>query len=172
MNIQIPDIRPAKQVDISLLWDFLAIAAYESGGPAAQRQPEVAAHLQDWPRGDDFGFIAWMDAAPVGAAWVKQFGKHEQPSVYFDDRTPELSIGVSEKVRRAGIGSQLLDAILSEACRRELNLCLTVRHTNPAVHLYLSRSFVRLPHLDVPNRVGGISHVMLWRCVKTAAASQ
>lgn len=157
------DIRPVAEADVPMLWHFLAIAAYEPDARAAGEQPVVAAHLANWPGNEDFGFVAWMDGRLVGAAWVRQFSRDESPSVYLGDRTPELSIGVEEDVRGKGVGTQLLDALLHEAGRREIDVCLTVRHTNPAMRLYQGRGFERLPHLDVPNRVGGISHVMLWR---------
>lgn len=162
MNHLAIEIRPATAADIEAMWDFLAIAAYEPNGSAAKNQPVVAAHLLDWPRGNDFGFIAWHGAIPIGAAWVKQFSQSEQPSVYFDDRTPELSIGVAKNKQGQGIGTQLLHAVLSEARRRNLRICLTVRHTNPAALLYANHGFIRVPELDVLNRVGGISQAMLW----------
>ena len=61
------------------------------------------------------------------------------------------------------MGARLLTAILAEARNRRLDVCLTVRHDNPALRLYLRHGFERVPRLDVPNRVGGISHAMLWR---------
>ena len=157
------NIRPASPRDVDLLWDFLAIAAYEPNGTAARQQPVVAAHLQGWPGAHDFGVIALVNGQPVGAAWVRQFSRAEQPSVYFNGQTPELSIGVAESARGDGIGSRLLAALLAEAGRRRLDVCLTVRHTNPALRLYLRHGFARVAHLDVPNRVGGVSHAMLWR---------
>jgi hypothetical protein len=37
--------RPATQDDLTILWDFLAIAAYEPDVDAAKAVPFVAAHL-------------------------------------------------------------------------------------------------------------------------------
>ena len=51
-------IRPATQDDLAILWDFLAIAAYEVDVAAAKAVPFVAAHLAGWQRSEDFGFIA------------------------------------------------------------------------------------------------------------------
>jgi hypothetical protein len=51
-------IRAAAQDDLGILWDFLAIAAYEADIAAAQTVPFVAAHLEGWQRSEDFGFIA------------------------------------------------------------------------------------------------------------------
>ena len=45
-----PRIRPADQDDLDILWDFLAIAAYEPNIDAAKSLPFVAAHLAGWQR--------------------------------------------------------------------------------------------------------------------------
>jgi hypothetical protein len=66
-------IRAAAQDDLGILWDFLAIAAYEADIAAAKTVPFVAAHLEGWQRSEDFGFIAERDAEAIGAAWARQF---------------------------------------------------------------------------------------------------
>ena len=65
--------RPATQDDLALLWDFLAIAAYEPDIDAAKAVPFVAAHLAGWRWPEDFGFIAELDGVAIGAAWARQF---------------------------------------------------------------------------------------------------
>jgi hypothetical protein len=50
--------RPATQDDLTVLWDFLAIAGYEPDVDTAKAVPFVAAHLARWQRPEDFGFIA------------------------------------------------------------------------------------------------------------------
>ena len=54
-------IRPAAQGDLEVLWEFLAIAAYEPDAAAAKAVPDVAAYLGGWQRPQDFGFIADRD---------------------------------------------------------------------------------------------------------------
>jgi hypothetical protein len=51
-------IRCAVRSDRDVLWDFLAIAAYEPDAGAAKAVPVVAAHLAGWRRNGDFGFVA------------------------------------------------------------------------------------------------------------------
>ena len=51
-------IRPAVQDDVSVLWDFLAMAAYEPDAEAAKADPGVAEYLVGWQRPGDFGFVA------------------------------------------------------------------------------------------------------------------
>ena len=92
-------IRPATRDDLAVLWDFLAIAAYEADVASAKAVPFVAAHLEGWRRSEDFGFIAERDAEAIGAAWARQFSPDEQPASYVDGRTPEVTIGVTEAAR-------------------------------------------------------------------------
>jgi len=154
--------RPATQDDLTVLWDFLAIAGYEPDADAAKAVPFVAAHLAGWQRPEDFGFIAERNGAAIGAAWARQFTRDEQPAFYVDERTPEVTIGVKPYVRGRGVGGMLLQALISEAAGRGIGLCLNVRHDNPARRLYERVGFRLVPGSGVPNRVGGTSFGMRW----------
>jgi ribosomal protein S18 acetylase RimI-like enzyme len=155
-------IRSASQHDLGILWDFLAIAAYEPDVDAAKAVPFVAAHLAGWQRPEDFGFIAELDGMAVGAAWARQYSPDEQPAFYVDERTPEITIGVKPHLRGQGVGGRLLDALTAEAARRSVGLCLNVRHDNPARRLYEGTGFRLVAESGVPNRVGGTSFGMIW----------
>jgi ribosomal protein S18 acetylase RimI-like enzyme len=154
-------IRPATQHDLAVLWRFLVIAAYEADVAAARAVPFVAGHLAGWQRSEDFGFIAERDAEAIGAAWARQFSLDEQPTFYVDSRTPEVTIGVSGAARGQGVGGRLLSALIAEAGRRGVGLCLNVRHDNPARRLYERIGFHLVPGSAVPNRVGGTSFGMI-----------
>ena len=121
-------IRSATQDDLGILWDFLAIAAHEADVTAARAVPFVAAYLAGWQRSEDFGFIAERDAEAIGAAWAREFSPDEQPVFFVDDRTREVTIGVSGAARGQGVGASLLSALIAEAARRRVGLCLNVRH--------------------------------------------
>jgi len=155
-------IRPATHDDLEILWEFLAIAGYEPDVASAKRVPFVAAHLAQWRRPEDFGFIAERNGGAIGAAWARQFTPEEEPAFYVDARTPEVTIGVAPHGRGQGIGRRLLLAAMGEAARRGVGLCLNVRHDNPARRLYERVGFRVAPGPGVPNRVGGTSFGMLW----------
>jgi ribosomal protein S18 acetylase RimI-like enzyme len=155
-------IRPAGPEDLELLWEFLAMAAYEPDAAAAKAVPMVTTFLNGWQRQGDFGFIAEQNRIAIGAIWARQFASRDESWFYIDDRTPEISIGVRNQARGQGFGQTLLRAMIAEAARRGLRLCLNVRHTNPARRLYERMGFRVLPELTVTNRVGGQSFGMLW----------
>ncbi len=119
----------------------MAIAAYEADVAAAKAVPFVAGHLAGWKRPGDFE----RDGAPIGAAWARQFSPEEQPAFYVDKRTPEVTIGVMPHCRGRGVGETLLDALIAEATRRGVGLCLNVRHDNPARRLYERVGFALVP---------------------------
>src|SRR2546421_48412 len=65
-------IRPAVQDDLEVLWDFLAMAAYEPHAEAAKAVPFVAKYLVGWQRPGDFGFIAEQHGEIGGAAGARR----------------------------------------------------------------------------------------------------
>jgi GNAT superfamily N-acetyltransferase len=156
-------IRPAVANDREILWEFLAMAAYEPNAAAAKAVPMVATYLDGWQRPQDFGFIAELDGASIGAIWARQFEPAAEPGYYRQDRTPEMAIGVRQHMRGCGVGQMLLRAMLAEAVSRDLQLCLNVRLTNPALRLYERMGFRAVPGMTVRNRVGGLSVWMVWR---------
>ena len=70
-------IRPAVQDDLEVLWDFLAMAAYEPDAGAAKAVPSVAKYIVDWRRPGDFGFIAEQNGKIVGAAWARRISAEQ-----------------------------------------------------------------------------------------------
>src|SRR6266480_6432759 len=139
------------------LWDFLAMAAYEPDADAAKAVPFVAKYLVGWQRPGDFGFIAEQNGEILGAAWARRFSTEELRSHYGDEETPKVSIGVKPEARGQGVGEKLMRALIGEAARRGLGLCLSVRTENPARRLYERLGFRDIPGSAAANRAGGMS---------------
>jgi ribosomal protein S18 acetylase RimI-like enzyme len=150
-------IRLAVQDDLEVLWDFLAIAAYEPDAEAAKAIPGVAKYLVGWLRPADFGFIAEQHGEIIGAAWARRLSAEELRVPYGDDETPKVSIGVNPNARGQGVGEKLMRALIDEAARRRLGLCLSVRSENPARRLYERLGFRDIPGSAATTRVGGTS---------------
>ena len=115
-------IRPAVQDDLEVLWDFLAMAAYEPDGEAAKAVPPVAKHLVGWQRPGDFGFIAEQNGEIIGAAWARRFSAEELKFHYGDEETPKVSIGVKPNavVRGYRVHSRAITATCSaKGCARK-----------------------------------------------------
>ena len=156
-------IRPAVQHDLEVLWDFLAMAAYEPDAEAAKAVPPVAKYLVGWQRPGDFGFIAEQNGDIIGAAWARRFSDEELKFPYGDEETPKVSIGVKPNVRGQGVGEKLMRALIGEAARRGLGLCLSARSENPARRLYERVGFRDIPGSAATNRAGGMSIGMALR---------
>jgi ribosomal protein S18 acetylase RimI-like enzyme len=156
-------IRPAIQDDFEVLWDFLAMAAFEPDAEAAKAVPGVAKYLAGWQRPGDFGFIAEQHGEIIGAAWARRFSAEELRVPYGDEETPKVSIGVKPNARGQGVGEKLVRALIGEAARRGLGLNLSVRSENPACRLYERLGFRDIPGSAVTNRAGGMSIGMALR---------
>ena len=150
-------IRPAVQDDLEVLWNFLAIAAYEPDAEAAKAIPGVAKYLVGWQRPGDFGFIAEQNGEIIGAAWARRISAEELRFPYGNEETPKVSISVKPNARGQGVGEKLMRALMGEAARRGLGLCLSVRSENPARRLYERLGFRDIPGSAATNRAGGTS---------------
>jgi ribosomal protein S18 acetylase RimI-like enzyme len=150
-------IRPAVQDDLEALWDFLAMAAYEPDAEAAKAVPPVAKYLVGWQRSGDFGFIAEQNGEINGAACARRISAEERKFPYGDEEAPKVSIGVKPNARGQRVGEKLMRALIGEAARRGLGLCLSVRSENPARRLYERLGFRDIPGSAATNRTGSMS---------------
>ena len=140
-----------------MLWEFLAMAADESDAEAAKALPPVAKYLVGWQRPGDLGFIAEQNGEIIGAAWARRFFADELKFSYGKGEDPKVSISVKSNARGQGVGQKLMRALIGEAARRGLGLCLSVRSENPARRLYGRLGFREIPGCAVTNRAGGMS---------------
>jgi ribosomal protein S18 acetylase RimI-like enzyme len=156
-------IRPAVQDDLEVLWDFLAMAANEPDAEATKAVPSIAKYIVGWRQPGDFGFFAEQHGKIVGAAWARRLSAEQFKFPYGDEETPKVLIGVRPSVRGQGIGEKLMRALIGEAARRGLGLCLSVRSENPARRLYERLGFRDIPGSAATNRVGSTSIGMVLR---------
>jgi ribosomal protein S18 acetylase RimI-like enzyme len=138
-------VRPARHDphDEQFLWLMLAEAAgWRGGAPRTPRgelqtNPDFARYVAGWGREGDSGVIAEVDGRPAGAAWARRFDAADHGYGFIDPAVPELSLAVAPAMRRRGIASALLAALIEGARRDGLGaLSLSVEEDNPAVDLY------------------------------------
>jgi ribosomal protein S18 acetylase RimI-like enzyme len=146
MNIT---LRHAGRDDAGFLAEMLAHAmAWRPGSPPPPPSSIAASrYIVGWPRAGDDGLVAvaGAPARPVGAAWYRLLSSDNPGYGFVDDRTPELSIGVDPSWRNAGVGRQLLVALIDVArTTGHPALSLSVEEDNVALGLYESVGFRRL----------------------------
>lgn len=138
MKVAIRKLQPS---DVPELWNlfYYAISVPPGEDPPPKdiiKKPELSKYVQDFGKGDDLGFMATTQNGKVAAAvWIRQFTRKDRGYGYVDDRTPELSIVVKPPFQGRGIGTTLLDHLLSStACPSRVSL--SVSDYNPARRLY------------------------------------
>ena len=143
-------IRPLVAEDEPFLWEMLFQAIYVPDGQTALPReaihlPELARYVQDWGREGDYGFLASDTATgqPIGAVWLRLLTRANQGYGYVDDDTPELSIAVLPEHRGQGVGTELLNYLLSSVYGHS-SISLSVSENNPALRLYKRFGFTVL----------------------------
>jgi GNAT superfamily N-acetyltransferase len=105
-------IRKAGPQDVRFLRDMLRHAYHWR----LNEDPDlpVARYVNNWGRPGDAGLIAW-EAGPIGAAWYRLFPRDAPGFGFVDEQTPELTIAVVPSRRGAGLGAELMQALLDRA---------------------------------------------------------
>lgn len=136
-------IRRAEKADETFLWEMLYHALYVAEGqPSYPKEvvleAEIAKYVNQWGKKGDEGYIAVdkVTLQSVGAIWIRTFTEENQGYGYIDDETPELSIAILPAYRNQGIGTALIDDLISITESRYPRLSLSVSVDNPAVRLY------------------------------------
>lgn len=164
MDVRIRSVLPSKS---TLVFSFLTLAArmQESGEPIqkALRDHELTRYWQDWGRQGDLGLVAESDSVgyPISSAWVRLFSREEAGADYVGEDIPELAIGTIPSARGLGVGTRILQALLSRCKTRYSGVSLSVRLENPAIRLYERLGFRNTSESPIVNRVGTESVVML-----------
>ncbi len=150
-------IRPAQPDDEPFLWDMgWEATAVDAGMCALGRETAFQPARSPLPRRvgpsrDAGGVAATEDGRCLGAAWYRLFPAESPGWGFVASDVPELSIGVAADARGRGVGSALLEALLTLAREQGYQaLSLTVDRQNPACRLY-ERTGIREAGVSAPS---------------------
>src|ERR671911_1655658 len=142
------EIRLAQPNDEPFMWDMAWQATAVDDGmrslgrEAAFAIPHVRRYLEGWGRTGDAAVVAVVDGQRLGAAWYRLFPAEDPGWGFVATDVPELSIGVAAEARGRGVGSALLDALLTVAREQGFQaVSLSVDRRNPARRLYERKGF-------------------------------
>jgi GNAT superfamily N-acetyltransferase len=132
-------VRLADDADRPFILEMARIACTLEDRPLPEADaPEVAACL---PASSAAAVLAIDEVGyPLGAAW---WHLHDPSMLLMPDGSPvpELTMAVSDGARGQGIGTALIEAVISEAAPRFSVLALNVHLRNPAARLYMRAGF-------------------------------
>ncbi|MDO4864811.1 MAG: GNAT family N-acetyltransferase, partial [Ruminococcus sp.] len=138
-------VRPLRADEYGVLGDFLyeAIFIPEGVEPPPREiieQPELQVYVEGFgTRRGDIAVCAEHGGRIVGAAWSRIMNDYG----HIDDVTPSLAISLYKEHRSRGVGTELMQALLSELKNAGFGrVSLSVQKANYAVKLYRKTGFV------------------------------
>lgn len=144
-------IREIKSSEYSLLEDFLYEAIFIPEGiePPPRsiiEQPELQIYVSHFgEKKDDRALVAEVDGKVVGAVWTRIMPDYG----HIDDGTPSLAISLFKPYRGLGIGTALLQAMLSFLKESGyVRTSLSVQKANGAVNLYQKAGYEVIEEKD------------------------
>ena len=152
-------INPLTADHLDLLKNMFYLSLYvPEGEPPFPRsiieKPHLARYHSGWGRESDYGLVAMVRAAPIGATWRRFFSQNDKGYGFVNDAMPEIGIALHPGHRGQGIGTILLQELLTALKQRNIpGASLSVDTRNRAVGLYEKLGFV-------PHRVEGYAMVM------------
>lgn len=138
-------IREILEEEYWLLEDFLYEAIFVPDGvPAPPKSmiglPELQVYVKNFGgQKDDIGLVAEVDEKVVGAVWVRIMNDYG----HIDNETPSFAISLYKEYRGLGIGTALMNKMLSILRQRGYQQAsLAVQKANYAVKMYQKAGFV------------------------------
>jgi len=119
---------------------YQAIYSPKGGGFLPRKvleEPAIRRYYADFGREGDLAFVALSDGETVGAVWIR-FATGEQKGYGFvREDVPELTLAVLPAFCGRGIGTALLERMLTQLRARDLAaVSLSVARSNPVHGLY------------------------------------
>ncbi|WP_419025485.1 GNAT family N-acetyltransferase [Emergencia sp.] len=137
-------IRKMKKTEYPLLNDFLYEAIHipqdaEAPPRSIINNPELQVYVEQFGRGRaDYALAAEVDSKIVGAVWVRIMNDYG----HIDEKTPSLAISLYKPYRGLGIGTALMEAMLSLLKGKGYeSVSLSVQQANAAVRMYQRLGF-------------------------------
>jgi ribosomal protein S18 acetylase RimI-like enzyme len=119
---------------------YASIHVPEGEAPYPQNiieKPELRKYTEGFGREHDHCLVAQENGMLVGAVWVRCFPKEDPGYGFVDESIPELGMAVHEPYRGQGIGTKLIEAMISHLLSHGYGkVSLSVDGTNPAIRLY------------------------------------
>lgn len=132
-------IREMRKEEYCILGDFLYEAIYIPDGikqppKSIIKCPELQEYIVEFgERKHDKAMVAEIQGNVVGAVWVRIMNDYG----HIDNDTPSLAMSVFKKYRGLGIGTSLLEHLLSvERMEGYSKISLSVQKNNYAVKMY------------------------------------
>lgn len=137
-------IREMRKEEYCILGDFLYEAIYIPDGikrppKSIIKCPELQEYIVEFgERKHDKAMVAEIQGKVVGAVWVRIMNDYG----HIDNDTPSLAMSVFKKYRGLGIGTSLLEHLLSvERMKGYSKISLSVQKNNYAVKMYENAGF-------------------------------
>ncbi len=138
------NIRKIREDEYNLLDDFIyeAIFIPEGVEPPPKsiiNQPDLQVYISNFGKEkDDICFVAEVSGKVVGAVWVRDMNDYG----HIADGVPSFAISLYKEYRNSGIGTSLMETMLSELKNRGYErTSLAVKKTNYAVRMYKKVGF-------------------------------
>lgn len=138
------NIREIKKSEYPLLNDFLYEAIFVPKGEQPPSRtvlasPELQVYISRFgEQPDDKGLVAEADGQIIGAVWVRIMDDYG----HVDNETPSLAISLYPEYRGEGIGTAMMEAMLTLLKRSGYaRVSLSVQKANYAVSMYKKTGF-------------------------------
>ena len=157
MNIELYFLRSSEAF---IVQDLLTYAArLDETGETLKDHPYLEQYHRNYGNfNGDIGVYAIVDRKIAGGAWSRMLANGFG---HVDANTPELAFAVLPEFRNQGIGTQIMDQLLTEISKLHSQVSLAVREGNPAIRLYERLGFSKVEDSEMKNTAGSISFTML-----------
>ncbi len=141
-------IREIKSEEIGILEEMLYESIYQPDKTKliprdVVKIPEVRVYIEKFgQKKDDYCLVADLNGEIIGAVWVRILAGKIKGYGNVDDKTPEFAISLFQDYRKQGIGTLLMEKMISYLTAKGYNqTSLSVQKGNYAVKMYGNLGF-------------------------------